>query len=58
MSRKKPTVEGMASKFLSKTNVNYSKNMTCHFIDNDVMMEIRRSDVRILQNPLDSFKVT
>ena len=28
----------MATKFNSKTNINKTKNMMCHFIDNDVIL--------------------
>ena len=32
------SVEGMATKFNSKTNISKTRNMMCHFINNDVIL--------------------
>ena len=41
----------MATTFLSKTNVNSTENMTCHFINNDVLLG-GYDMIKILQNYL------
>ena len=32
------SIDGMATKFNLKTNISKTRNMMCHFIDNDVIL--------------------